>query len=526
MDRVRKPNAHGRAAARALTGLCATGLLCVLGCNTLSDSLAPSSPPVVGAATAGLPETPRARLAAPVAVPETALLQTAAQGPAQSAPTELPPPRATEDRTVLPAATVKVLPINLDTVLHLAQDQNVQLHLAREKLQEAFADKDLAAKSWLPEMEIGPSYYRHEGGIQDEEGNLVRSSFGSFFAGTELRARLDLRDVVYRKIDAERKVWQQKGEVSRITSESLLDAAGTYVDLLAARAGEAIALESQGNLSKLLEQAKKLAATDPGARVEVDRIATEIAAHKQLQRKVREGSVKAAAKLTYLLGLDPATELIPLEPQLVPFRLVDPEQAVGDLVNQALTAGPGVREMEGLLALIQSGMDKARGPGRLMPALEMRLAEGAFGTGPGDAMSWDNRLDLGLHARWNLTGLATAHERQRLAQSKLAQAQLGYQDLRGRLTMGVQEARESSLSSADQQRLAEEQIGHARAAYKLSQSRLNENIKGSSASEVLLAVRTLSAAQLNYLAAIRDHDKAQLRLMVLLGGADGHGAHK
>jgi outer membrane protein TolC len=411
------------------------------------------------------------------------------------------------------------MPISLDAVLRLAQDQNVQVNLAREKLQEAYAGKEIADKAWLPELLVGPSYWRHEGGIANETGTLTHSSFGSFFAGFEVNGKLDLREAIYRRVDAERKIWQQRGEVSRMTSENLLEATGTYVDLLAARQGEAVALEIEGYLKTLLSQAQKLAATDPGAKVEVDRVASQLSAQKQITRKVREGAVGASAKLAYLLGLDPCTELLPSESRLAPFNLVNANQPTCDLVNQALANGPGVREMEGLLALIRNSLEKAQGPGKYLPALEVRVGEGAFGTGPGDSSTWDNRLDIGLHARWNLTELATGRERLHLAQSKLTQAQLGYQDLRGRLTMGVQEARESSLSGNEQMGLAREQIEHARAAYKLSNVRLTENIKGSSPSEVLLSVQSVGLAQLNYLQAVRDLDKAQLRLMVLLGGA-------
>ena len=79
---------------------------------------------------------------------------------------------------------------------------------------------------------FGTAYYRwHEGGIQDFDGQFIHSSYGSLFAGLEMRGKLDLRETAYQRIDAERKVWQQKGELSKLTSETLLDAAGTYVDL-------------------------------------------------------------------------------------------------------------------------------------------------------------------------------------------------------------------------------------------------------------------------------------------------------
>jgi outer membrane protein TolC len=429
---------------------------------------------------------------------------------------------APEMRTPVPdpSPSPKVLPVNLDTVFRLAQNQNVRINLAREKLQEAFANKALADKSWLPQILIGPSYYRHEGGISNEDGTITRSSFGALFAGMELDGKLDLREATYRKVDAERKVWQQRGELSRMTSDNLLDAATTYIDLLTARSAEAIALEVQDKLERLLDQAKKRAEVEPGARVEVDRVAAELAAQRQVLRKVREGAAAASAKLAYLIGVDPCAELVPTDPQLVPIHFVDASRPCRDLVAQAQTNGPGVREMERLLNVIQNAMDKAKGPGRFLPAFEVQLAEGAFGTGPGDGMAWDNRLDIGLHARWNLTQLLTARDQQRLAQSKYNQAQLSYQDLRGRLAMGVQEARESSLSNADQFHEAQGQIESSRSAYKRSQVRLNENIKGS-VSEVLLSIRSLGGAQLNYLQAVRDYDRAQLRLLILLGGADG-----
>src|SRR5262249_11921606 len=137
----------------------------------------------------------------------------------------------------------KALPISLDTVFRLAQDQNGKIAIAREQLAEAFAAKDLADKGWIPELFVGISYLRHEGGIQDFQGFLVHSSYGSFFVGPTIEGTLDLRDFAYKKIDAERKIWQKRGEISQLSTETLLDAASTYIDLLAARTGEKLSLK-------------------------------------------------------------------------------------------------------------------------------------------------------------------------------------------------------------------------------------------------------------------------------------------
>src|SRR5439155_11291106 len=139
--------------------------------------------------------------------------------------------------------------------------------------------------AWLPDLYIGTAFYRHEGGIQDFFGELIHSSTGALFSGLELDGKFDLKDIAYRQVSAERKVWQQKGELSRITSETLLEAASTYVDLLTARTGEMIALHLQKEIEDLLDRTKRLAEKEPGSRVEVYRLQAELAGRRQVLRR-------------------------------------------------------------------------------------------------------------------------------------------------------------------------------------------------------------------------------------------------
>src|SRR5689334_2546582 len=92
-------------------------------------------------------------------IPLTAPLAAAAAVRGQ-APQELPPVRPAapaEPAPATPAPAAKALPINLDTVLRLAQDQNGQVTIARSKLDEAYAQKDVAALAWLPDLWVGTS---------------------------------------------------------------------------------------------------------------------------------------------------------------------------------------------------------------------------------------------------------------------------------------------------------------------------------------------------------------------------------
>jgi outer membrane protein TolC len=322
-------------------------------------------------------------------------------------------------------ADANTLPIGLDTVLRLAENQNPQIAVARARLDEAYAESDLAAKKLL--------YPK-------------------------------------KKAEAEGKVYQQKVELAKVTSETLLDAGGTYMDWLAARSGEAIAGEQAQSIDKLLEDAKKLASAEEAARIEVMRIEADLAGRKESGAKLRAQGRAAAAKLIYLLGLDPATELQPLDRRLTPVELVNANRPVAELVAQVLAQGPGIREMEELLAFVQQQADRACGAGQ-----------------------------------------------RQVVEAKIEVVQLSYKELQAKLTLGVQEARETILGGKEQIRLGQEQIDKARRAYEISSERLSMRVPGSTHSEVLLSLQGLGMAQANHLNALRDYNKAQVRLMVLLG---------
>jgi outer membrane protein TolC len=111
--------------------------------------------------------------------------------------------------------------------------------------------------------------------------------------------------------------------------------------------------------------------------------------------------------------------------------------------------------------------------------------------------------------------------RRELASAEQAQAHFAYDDLKAKLAAGVQEALETILGSSEQIRHGTNRVTNALEARKLSQDRLFDNIPGSSYTEVLLGVQALTLAQIKYVAAIRDYDKAQLRLLILTGSCHG-----
>ncbi len=503
---ARRKSASARLSRSMRTSFCLAGLsLFPIGCASYSDSVVSNR------------GTPNGTLAVH-AQPTQNILLVKADVPAGT-PTQLP------DASIQSIPEMQTIahpvPLTLGTIFRLAEDQNAQIALSRAKIGESYASKELADKAWLPQISVGADWFRHEGGIANQDGTLQRSSFGGFLIGGDMTGKLDLKDVIYQRFVAERQVLQQKGELRRVTTETLLDAANTYIDLLAARTGEAMALEAKKQIETLLERAQRAASAAPEAAVEVARLRAALRGREQLIAQLQEQAARASAKLVYLLGVDSGASIVVADDHLVPLDLIDPTKPVADLVNQALTTGPGIQEMERMLALIEEGICQANGPTKYLPIMEMHMLEGAFGVGPGGSTSWDNRFDLGLQVRWDLTQLFTQQERQHLMRARTEQAHLTYRDLRGKLTAGVQEAHESVVHGKEQIHLGEQAIAEAKNAQKLTEDRLNAHVAGVTYSEILQSQQATAMAQAGYLGAVHSYNQAQLRLF-LLTGSTGH----
>jgi outer membrane protein TolC len=364
------------------------------------------------------------------------------------------------------APRTEVVPIFLDSVLRLSERQNLQVAQAHARVREAGIELDIAARHWLSKVPGSPTYYR--------------------------------------KLEAEGKLLRTQAELSRFIYETKVDAAGTYIDLLAALTGLAIAREQEKILEPLLADAHKLAVTEGAARTEVVRIESELAGRRETASRLQTLSAAAAAKLKFLLSTNPQSELQPADRHLIAFDLVKVNRPPQEFLAQALQQGPGIQEMESLVALV----DKKHSDEDGHPVDDLTCDL------PG---AWGIQGILNLKVVSNATEVFTQRQKRQLLQSKGEQARLAYQEVRGRLILGVDEARQTILGSVEQMRQGQEQIVKARRAYELSNERLKLLVPGSSYSEVLLSLQSLALAQANYLNAIREHNKAQVRLVLLLG---------
>src|SRR6185437_13242055 len=78
--------------------------------------------------------------------------------------------------TSFPTAGGKPYPINLPTAMKLGNARGLDIELASRRLQVAAAELQHAKVLWLPNLIFGTDYYRHDGQIQDIQGNVFGTS--------------------------------------------------------------------------------------------------------------------------------------------------------------------------------------------------------------------------------------------------------------------------------------------------------------------------------------------------------------
>jgi outer membrane protein TolC len=296
-----------------------------------------------------------------------------------------------------------------------------------------------------------------------------------------------LRKDDYKRASAEAHYWQARAELAATTNEQLQDAAYTYIDLLTARRGVELAREMEGYEKELLRRAENLVkSNETGANVLVEGSKAALAARRQTIAKLRQQADAAAEKLAYLLNLH--GRLLPPQREWVPIDLVDATLPADALVEQARANGPGVPELTRLAGAVSAGIGEAR-----------------------------------LAHRACRAGHVLICARLQAAESKLQQVNLTLDDTRGKLTLGVREAYDAILSGREQVGYLTEEVRHARETYRLANLRLSQGVMGSSQAEVALAVRGVEAAEFSRLAALSALDKAQVRLLLLVGPDHGPG---
>lgn len=418
----------------------------------------------------------------------------------------------------------KAYPLDLGSVLGLADGQNPQVILARERINEAYAQVDRADILWLPSLRAGVNYNKHEGTIQDVAGNVFNTSRGALYGGLGagavgagspsvpgLVANFHLTDAIFQPKIARYQASSRQYAATSARNDVLCDSAVAYLELLRAEQRLGIAHEARDKTNRVAELTGVFARVGQGAAADHDRLLAELASRDGELTQAEETVQTASAKLAFLIHADPSVTITTNEPFVVPLSFTSPESTAQELVAQGLSRRPELAEHRQLVGEACERLRREK-YAPLIPSVLLGVSYGGFGGGLGSNITnSSDRFDGDAVAYWEVRNLGFGeHAIRSEAASRLRQAQWREVFVMDRIAQEVVEAHVQVESRRKRIEVAKSGIPAAERSYDLNLQRI-ENAKGLPI-EALQSVQALVQSRRDYLNAVIDHNVAQLRL--------------
>ncbi len=436
------------------------------------------------------------------------------------------------------------LPIDLGSALKLGGVHNPTILLARQRVVEAVALRQLAAAQFLPSLHVGASFDNHNGVLQQSTGNILKVDRNAVYFGAGANAVAagtvgipgvswtgNVSEVVFGSLIARQEVAVRQF-ASRAVENQMLGRIGiTYTELLRAEGRAAVArrvLEEAREVERLSEAFMK---AGHGKESDYERARTERGL-REAQLLAAEGELPSvSARLAELLNLPPTTRLRALDDQVVPCQVVPDPIPLPELLTVAILNRPELQERQ---AVIRQALLALHGAKALpfSPTVLIGLSYGGEaggsnlvaepnGTAP-FARSYPRfgrtaeRLDFDAVAFWTLQNLGLGNRAQvQLERSRLGTAELRSLEQLDRVRAEVANAHARAHARFAQIATAEQAIREATDAFAADVRAVRGGI--GLPIELLESLRLLARARATYLDAIVDYNEAELELFVALG---------
>jgi outer membrane protein TolC len=417
---------------------------------------------------------------------------------------------------------VKVLPIDLPSALRLANVSNPTIGVARERVREAYARLREAQVLWLPDLEAGPAYVRHDGLVQNAAGLVFPVSKWNFFIGGGPTLTIDTSDAIFAPLIQRRLVQAQEAAAQAVTDDIQLHVALTYLDLLRAYGALAINAETLAKAEEMLQVAQAAETAGFGKTpADAYRARAEVALRRQERTDLEGEAAVVSARLAQLLVLEPTLDLRPTDPAVLPIALV-PEAPLDELVAMGLLNRPELAESRSLVAAAVERWRQTR-LGPFIPRLEVSYFAGEFGGGTHDEpQRFGGRGDGLAQAVWTLHNFGAGE----IARNQVSRAQYNEAGLRS-VEVQAQVAAEVT-GAAKLVRSRQRTLGNAQEAVRQAEETWRRvmkwtrevgfrRIKQIEALELLIAEQALNEARLRYLNEVIEFNRAQFRLYWAMG---------
>jgi len=506
----------------------ASSLTQVVGQPDVGQPVTTDSPQLLPAPPAE--SQPSASSSVPRPLPREAVARAATAGDEKSSAT---PNAGSQIEVTRSADDLNHHPIDLPTVLRLAGANNWSIQLAMERVTAAQVQLDSAEALWLPTLNAGLGYTKHEGQIQATNGSVADVSRNSLFvgggaklaaaplaagAGGPARFQVDLSvaDAIFKPLAARRVLSAEKWRQWATFNDTLMQSTLAYFDLVEAQAILELARKAVVDAQNLLKRTQGFVAAGKGAESDVSQVRVEIANRR---RKVVQAELNvqvASAELVRLLQLEAATSLRSAEARPVLIELVADEASLESMTNQALAGRPEILEQEWRL---EAARERARAESLrpFLPNLHLGASAGGFGGGVnGELNQLDGRADFDVLAVWEVRNLGLGNRALRAGRdSELRQAMLTLSQLTDRVKSEVAKAHHEVRARRSQVEIARDSLVQAREAHRRNLNRI-AGLEGLPL-ESLQSLQALEQARRTLVSTTLDFNRSQARLLRSIG---------
>ncbi|EMI25756.1 outer membrane efflux protein [Rhodopirellula europaea SH398] len=428
---------------------------------------------------------------------------------------------------IAPSQTVQM---NLPTALAMIDSRHPAVGLAQWRTREAYAALDQAKVLWLPSIQAGFSFHRHDGNYQSSNGDIVdvnRNSFqyglgaGATGAGTTntrpgLVAQFHMADAIFQPKIAEKTAWAQGHAASGVLNQQLLQAATAYTELLEAYQDARVLEESRERVRELAGITSDFAAAGQGMQADADRMQTELRLIDSRLVGGQERVAVASARLAQAISIHSGETLLPMDVTVVPLELMAAGADKASLISTGLASRPELKESQSLVAAACEAYKREK-YAPFVPSVLLGYSTGGFGGGLGNDLSdVDGRYDFDAVVTWEIRNFGLGERAARNRTSARVQ-QARYEKLRvmDQVAAEISESASQVEFRRQQMDLTQQAIATAERSYESNLERIKDG-EGLPI-EVLQAVQALESARRAYLQAVTAYNRSQFRLQWALG---------
>lgn len=407
--------------------------------------------------------------------------------------------------------------IDLPTTLRLAGAQNLEIQLARERLEEAEAERLSAIERFFPWIAPAVSYHRRDGVAQAvPAGTISDAHFQSYSPGVTLAAQVDFGDAIYKNLAAKQLVKASDQALETQRQETISSAAKAYFDLAKARGLIEVAKASLKTSQDYEHQLNEAVLAGIAFKGDELRVQTQTKQYQIDLRQALERQRVAAVELARILHLDSRVELVPQDTGQTRLTLFEARSGLDSLVNQALRSRPELHENQ---ALISAARENQKGTvyGPIIPSLNAQAFGGGLGGGPdGGPSNFGAEGDYFVGMSWRIgPGGLFDIGRMRGSKARLAATQITGEKLKDDIVAQVVSGVTRVQSLSDQLALAEGKLTSASETLRFTHERKQYGV--GIVLEDLQAQQELDRARSDFLNVMAEYNKAQYSLSRAVG---------